>query len=890
MESENGYGIEQYGQTLIVNGGRVSGGVAGIYLQDQFPEVCVIINGGEISSGGGVSVLNDMDRDDLPDSYADHFIINGGKFSDDAGNGEKFKRPAGMVLQRDDGEQWYTLKSPYAVMIGNTGYDTFEEAVSAAQDGDTITFVSDDTLTRVVSIKKNVTIDMNGHTLGESMEDSTSMLYIYGNVELVGDGILDASTSYKDVLTVGNGGSLMVDGPTVTTGGLAAIYMECEAVPASLTVVSGEFVSENGGAIRTAVNGRANITISGGTFRAMNTIQLRDFAGVASLSITGGEFEGSYYFIDLEPISNASITGGTFKGRVICDPSIQFISGGTFLTADGSAPLALEPDFLADGYMQDMGTGEVAACEARIGEVGYTSLRKAIDAAQAGDTVTLERDVELASRMQCNRTFTLDLNGHVLSRSSEGSDLQGRCTLWVPADNHLTIVDNSDAGTGRILNTSSNGNAIYAQGNVTLESGTVESEHGYGILNEGQALTVNGGAVMGAAGGVVMDYRGYETSVTINDGEISSSTAGASVVYANNSLYDDHPFRIKGGKFSDDAGNGEKFKRPAGKTLQKGAGEEWYTLKASSPEVRFVRQQLVLTGQIGFTVLLDLPDDIGVDWSASKVTFEVSGRNHRLVEVPYGESFANADGLRGFTVQLSSVEMAQPVTATLSYTLNGQDAALTKEDVSVESYVKKFNEDTGSYDATTVDLVRAVADYGHWVQPFLSAQNGWSIGDGDDQYAEMDTFYAHSYEHDQIRERLSGYGMAKHLGDSAVTKASAALALESETALDVLLTTKGNVRPEGVTALVSGGDPVEPTVAKSGKRWRVRVAGIQAQHLDREVTVAGTAGGGTFTVTASPLAYVGAVLGSDDFGLEAKNAMCALYQYHVAAKRYVAEH
>ena len=86
-------------------------------------------------------------------------------------------------------------------------------------------------------------------------------------------------------------------------------------------------------------------------------------------------------------------------------------------------------------------------------------------------------------------------------------------------------------------------------------------------------------------------------------------------------------------------------------------------------------------------------------------------------------------------------------------------------------------------------------------------------------------------------------------------------------------------------------EPVRLGKAKGGGvRWRVRVAGIRAWRLGDEVVVTGDAGGG-FSVTASGLAYAGAVLASGDF---AKNgghdAMCALAAFHDAEVAYRAKH
>ena len=311
------------------------------------------------------------------------------------------------------------------------------------------------------------------------------------------------------------------------------------------------------------------------------------------------------------------------------------------------------------------------------------------------------------------------------------------------------------------------------------------------------------------------------------------------------------------------------------------------------PEPSFVKQNLVLTGQIGLTVFVDLPETDEVDWSQSKMTFHVGhagGRRERDVEVPFdADSRDSTKKYYGFTVPVSSVEMAEPVTATLHY---GDGLTLTKEGISVKGYVERFEKYASSFDADTVSLVHAVADYGHWVQPFLSASNGWSLGDGEDQYMAMDTFYASGYDSSAVTSALEGHTMSKEVEGSSVTKVSASLALESETSLDFTLTTEGSVKPTVTTATL-GGEPVPASrlsVAKVGDRWRVRVAGIRGWQLAEPVVVTGDCGG-RFVLTASGYAFANALLGAEAHAQDGgHDAACALVAYAQAELAYRAVH
>jgi hypothetical protein len=85
--------------------------------------------------------------------------------------------------------------------------------------------------------------------------------------------------------------------------------------------------------------------------------------------------------------------------------------------------------------------------------------------------------------------------------------------------------------------------------------------------------------------------------------------------------------------------------------------------------------------------------------------------------------------------------------------------------------------------------VHAIADYGHYAQPFLSVQNGWVIGT---DYAAMDLFYKDAYDVDEVLRSVSGYKCSKSLGESGLADVSIRLNLNSSTTLDFLFTV-----PEG---------------------------------------------------------------------------------------------
>lgn len=124
--------------------------------------------------------------------------------------------------------------------IGETRYGTLEEALAALKDGDTLTLLSDRTLTDALTLDKAVTLDFNGRTL---------------------------SRNAAPVLDITAAGVTVVDGSAAETGGAAYTGTETKdscaaqvASGASLTVTGGTFT----GGLTVAEGGAA--ALSGGAY------------------------------------------------------------------------------------------------------------------------------------------------------------------------------------------------------------------------------------------------------------------------------------------------------------------------------------------------------------------------------------------------------------------------------------------------------------------------------------------------------------------------------------------------------------------------------------------------------------------------------------------------
>ena len=214
------------------------------------------------------------------------------------------------------------------------------------------------------------------------------------------------------------------------------------------------------------------------------------------------------------------------------------------------------------------------------------------------------------------------------------------------------------------------------------------------------------------------------------------------------------------------------------------------------------------------------------------------------------------------------------------------------EEYSIAQYIASFDTyaetHPDEFDAETINLVHAVADYGHYVQPFLSDVRGWTIGSGDNQYAEMDRFYTAEYDIDTVKTSVAGYGIQSTMSDD-IEGINYSLLLDSDTAVYLYFEPVADY--DGSFTVSVGGDPVTATKLKDG-RYLVKIKNIGAHKLGDPYTVIVTTTNGESTVTGSALSYVKGLLDAEAYkdDTNAQDAAAAIYYYHVAAQAYKTKH
>ena len=160
------------------------------------------------------------------------------------------------------------------------------------------------------------------------------------------------------------------------------------------------------------------------------------------------------------------------------------------------------------------------------------TLQGMIDKANAGDTITLNSNTEIAATLKITKNLTLDLNGYTLRMTGN------RSVLCVYNGATLTITDSSTAKSGTITGgNATDGGGVYiggnsSEGHLVMTGGTITGCHvssrGGGVFVYNGRFTMSGTARItnctAAGGGGVVVHTGSST-FTMNGGEISDCKA-----------------------------------------------------------------------------------------------------------------------------------------------------------------------------------------------------------------------------------------------------------------------------------------------------------------------------------------------------------------------------
>ncbi|MBQ7219668.1 MAG: InlB B-repeat-containing protein, partial [Synergistaceae bacterium] len=302
----------------------------------------------------------------------------------------------------------------------------------------------------------------------------------------------------------------------------------------------------------------------------------------------------------------------------------------------------------------------------------------------------------------------------------------------------------------------------------------------------------------------------------------------------------------------------------------------------------FRSHSLILEGEIGVNFYMNLPSLSGVDYDDHDkcyMEFDINGDKSNALKykdanISYTE---NGKTYYGFRCYISSVQMAETITAVLHY----GDNLTVSQDYSVQEYLDAILD--GDFSGAAKDLMIAIQNYGYYAQQMLSKANNWTIGD---KYAAIERASQSDYDATEIaraRENTAQYAISRDVGSSQIQEVQYSLLLDSKTTINLYLEVKEGYTGT-VTATLDGGTANVATKLSS-KEYLVQIRNIPAHELSTIHTIQVTAGD-SFTVKVAALSYVYTVLNStaEKIGgvdiATMRNGVTALYEYYDSAMTY----
>ena len=295
----------------------------------------------------------------------------------------------------------------------------------------------------------------------------------------------------------------------------------------------------------------------------------------------------------------------------------------------------------------------------------------------------------------------------------------------------------------------------------------------------------------------------------------------------------------------------------------------------------FKTHLLVLSGQIGLKFHMDLEALTEEEKADSYMTFAITGKGARFINErdDFDANDRNGAGYYAFTCLVSPIQMADIVTATYHY----GDGLTIEETYSIRQYVEAYEANKDLFNEKTQNLIEALADYGHYTQPFLAMENHWTVGT---DYAEMDKYFTESYDIDTVKSEVESYAFVKtNKTKGDITNITQSLSLAEAPIINVYFAPAKDY--EGSFTVTLGGNALETEQLSDG-RYRVQITGISAHLLGKTYTLKVTTDNGTATVKVSALSYVQGILNSETYASNevACNAAASIYCYYKAAYAY----
>ena len=229
----------------------------------------------------------------------------------------------------------------YVAQIGSTKYETLADAIRLAAKGKTIQLLTDATENITIAANKQITLDLNGHTLNGGTGNAKATILNKGNLIITDTSAGKTGTIKRDdqgaqgetsYYVIDNNGTMVIDQANVINNsgskGSSLIRNGGVDTVSSLTINGGTFEQQNFIAVKNDGNGE--LTINGGTLTSKQAV----VQNWNRAQILGGNLMGGYLWTD-------SYTEAGTVGETVIGGDAQF-TGTIYMDATSSNPSTLK--------------------------------------------------------------------------------------------------------------------------------------------------------------------------------------------------------------------------------------------------------------------------------------------------------------------------------------------------------------------------------------------------------------------------------------------------------------------------------------------------------------------------------------------------------------------
>ena len=371
--------------TFSIKDGRVegNGNTWTSCLTDTQNTARLTINGGTFNGGfrvqGGTTmeitdgIFNDVVGSGYNVYAGATVVITGGSYNYDV---NKWCHKDYKAVKNDETAMWNVVQKVYTVQAGNDNYETLQEAVNAAEDGTTISLLTDiEQIDGVLITNKNITIDLNSKTFTVSEGANTnnrnfkvngSSVVTIQNGTMIAKGEITAGaygtvrTEDTAVVTLNNvesysyrgyglnikantGSKIIINNSEIYaqySGGVEAAGGEIELNNVKIEQ-KGVYSSAAWCSVAIGVNGEGKVTVNSGEYSA------------AAIATDSNSAQGTWVAYVMSSGGTLDIIGGIFNGTVAETANAANACG--LICADRAAVVNIEGGtFNSNGAILDM--------------------------------------------------------------------------------------------------------------------------------------------------------------------------------------------------------------------------------------------------------------------------------------------------------------------------------------------------------------------------------------------------------------------------------------------------------------------------------------------------------------------------------------------------------